>query len=259
MRRVPFWMMCVLSFSSCGLIFDGAYLLSDKTTVQSVEQRRPTDQTQTAPEARLRFDSNRVGVVCESVTRSVDRVWNVQKTYEYQGGWPYVHWVPVFLEGLIGAGSAIGIGVKCADPTSNISCDLLYATIPLGVDVIYSMVRALTIEPPKLTNKTLTEPRSDMHGGILNSSVSACEPNTELVATARGVSGPLRLHVEANGWIGDEEQIALLTFLLGRSDALIAVYSGSQQLMPELNRCEFFIEQNAANPSRGIPADCQPR
>ena len=91
-----------LTASSCGLLIDGAYLLSGNKSFKDVEQRRPTGQEQTVPEHRLGFEGPHVRVVCEDVTRGVDRVWSVHKTYENQGGWYQAHWLPIILEGAIG-------------------------------------------------------------------------------------------------------------------------------------------------------------
>lgn len=258
MNRMLLALTVALTTTSCGLAIDGAYLMSNKTTTKDEEQRRPTGETQTKPERRLRYDQERVGVVCEDVTFGVDRVWNVQKTYEYRGGWPGVHLLPVVIEGLIGGGLAVALGAKCKDPTSNISCDLLYATIPFAVDVTYSLIRALTIAPPKLINKTRGEVNTDLQPNPLTTIVTACEPDTELVATAAS-SEPLKLHVESDGWIADEDQIKLQSFLLKNPNALVAVYGRGKQLMPERTRCMFFAEQNAGNPRRSIPADCSPK
>ena len=161
-----------LTASSCGLFLDGVYLISGKTSTKDVEQRRPTGQEQTAPERRLTFDGPRVHVVCEDVTRGVDRVWNVHKTYENQGGWYQVHWLPIILEGAIGTGLAIGFGVKCGEGT--LSCDLLYATIPFAVDVAYSLIRLLTIHPPKLVDKQLTQPHTEAHLTPSATTTTAC-------------------------------------------------------------------------------------
>lgn len=252
--------LCVLALtaSSCGLFIDGAYLLSGNRSFKDVEQRRPTGQEQTTPEHRLAFEGPRVRVVCEDVTRGVDRVWSVHKTYESQGGWYQAHWLPIILEGAIGGGLAIGLGVKCGE--GSLSCDLMYATIPFAVDVAYSIVRLLMIRPPKLVDKQLTEPRTDAHLTPSASSTRACEPDEEIIATASSSGGPLRIPVDPSGWISDEDQRRLMAFLLGFRDAQVMVYASGRQLVPDLGRCTFFKELNAADPQHPPgPADCQPR
>lgn len=247
-----------LTASSCGLFIDGAYLLSGNKSYKDVEQRRPTGQEQTSPERRLAFEGPRVRVVCEDVTRGVDRVWSVHKTYENQGGWYQAHWLPIILEGAIGGGLAIGFGVKCGE--GSLSCDLMYATIPFAVDVAYSLIRLLTIRPPKLVDKQLTEPRTDAHPTPSASRTTACEPDAEIIANASVSGGPLRIPVDPSGWISQEDQARLVAFLLGYRDAQVMVSAGGRQLVPDLGRCQFFSQLNAADPRHPpVPSDCQPR
>lgn len=255
-RLVP--LLCLLCASSCGLLIDGAYLLSGKNSYKDVEQRRPTGQQQTAPERKVTFEGPRVHVVCEDVTRGVDRVWNVHKTYEHQGGWYQAHLLPVLLEGIIGVGLGIGFGAKCGDGT--LSCDLMYATVPFAVDVAYSLIRLLMIRPPKLVDKTLTQPHTDPHPSPTAKSTTACEPDAELIANASTSGGPLRLRVDASGWISDEGQAQLMGFMLGYPDAQLALYGSGQQLGADMNRCAFFRERSSVDPSHPpVPADCQSR
>jgi len=247
-----------LSASSCGLFLDGIYLISGKTMTKDVEQRRPTGQEQTMPERRLTSVSGHVHVACEDVTRGVDRVWSVHKTFEHQGGWYQVHWLPIILESIIGGGMAIGFGVKCGDGTGN--CDLLYATIPFAVDVAYSVIRLLMIRPPKLVDKQLTEPHTDAHPTPSASATTACEPDAEIIANASVSGGPLRIHVDASGWISPEDQARLMVFVSGYRDAQIMVWAGGRQVVPDLGRCTFFHEQSAADPRHPpVPGDCQSR
>lgn len=246
--------MIAISSSSCGLLIDGAYLLSGKHSYKDVEQRRPTGQVQTGPERRLTFESAHVRVACEEVTRGVDRVWSVHKTYENQGGWYQAHWLPVILEGIIGGGLAIGLGSRCTDPSSGISCDLLYGTIPFAVDVTYSLLRLLMIRPPKLVDKRLTEPRTDVHPTPTAKSTTACAPDTELVATASTSGGPLRLAVDPSGWLSAEAESQLMTFMTGYRDAQVRVFSSGKQQTADLGRCAFFRERRLSP-----PAGCESR
>jgi hypothetical protein len=243
--------MLALSASSCGLLLDGAYLLSGKTMTKDVEQRRPTGEVQRAPERRIEVLSGHTHVACEDVTRGVDRVWSVHKTYEYRGGWYQVHWLPIILEGIIGAGLGIGFGVKCGDPTSGVSCTALYATIPFAVDVAYSIVRLLMIDPPKLVDKSLTEPHTDLHPTPNERLTTACEPDTEVIATASVSGGPLRVRVDASGWLAPQDEQQLRAFLVGYRDAQVSVWANGRQLSPEVSRCAFF------RLGGGVPADCE--
>ena len=242
------------------MLIDCAYLLSGKTSYKDVEQRRPTGQVQSAPERRLAFDGPRVHVVCEEVTRGIDRVWSVHKTYEAQGGWYQAHWLPVLLEGIIGGGLAIGLGVRCNDPTSGVSCTTLYATIPFAVDVTYSLIRLLTIRPAKLVDKTLTEPRTDSHPTPAARSTIACEADTELVANASYSGGPLRLRVDMSGFISDQDLAALMIFMQNYRDAQLAVFGGGQQQGADVSRCGFFRERNLADPAHALVLkECESR
>lgn len=252
--------LVAIAGSSCGLLIDGAYLISGKNSYKDVEQRRPTGQVQTGPERRLTIDGSRVRVACEDVTRGVDRVWSVHKTYEHQGGWYQAHWLPVLLEGIIGGGLAIGLGSRCADPTSGVDCNLLYGTIPFAVDVTWSLLRLLMIRPPKLVDKKLTQPRTDVHPTPTAKTTIACEPDTELVANASTSGGPLRIRVDPGGWISEAEHAQLMNFMFGYKDAQLAVFGGGKQQAPDLGRCAFFRQRQELDPARPpVPGECEAR
>ena len=76
----------------------------------------------------------------------------------------------------------------------------------------------------------------------------------------RSSGGPLRLHVDASGWISDQDQSQLMTFVRGYRDAQVRVFENGKQQVPDLNRCAFFRERQGVDPSRPpVPADCESR
>jgi hypothetical protein len=252
--------LCAVAWTSagCGLIIDGAYLLSDRKMTRRVEQRRPTGQSELSQERRLAFEEGRLRVACEDVARSVDRVWTVEKIYEYQGGIYQAHWLPVLLEGAIGGGLAIGIGAKCRDPAAGISCNLLYGTIPFGVDVAWSLARLLTIDPPKLVDKRPTAPHTDSHGAAQSRAAIACETQTSVVASDPSVTtGPFRVLVDLDGEIAPEAAERLIAFMRNHPASQVALFSGSTQVSIDLSRCDFFRSLDAESSGRGLlPEGC---
>jgi hypothetical protein len=251
MKRALVLVLFAVTSSSCGLFLDGIYLISGNKMTKDVEQRRPTGQEQTSPERRLMSASGHVHVACEEVTRGVDRVWSVHKTYEHQGGWYQVHFLPIFLEGIIGGALGIGFGVSCGNGTGD--CNVLYATIPFAVDIAYSIVRLLTIDKPKLVDKALTTPHTDMHPTPSHTLITSCDPDLELIAQASTSGGPFRVPVDANGWLAPQDEFRLREFMQGYRDANVALWAGGRQLAPDQARCAFFVQ----NPP--VPPDCQPQ
>jgi hypothetical protein len=237
MRWLPLILLC-----NCGLIFDGAYLLSDKHTTKVDEQRRPTGEVQTNAELSLRYEGARLKVSCEEVTHSVDRVWNVEKVYEYQGGFYQAHLVPVILEGVIGSALAIGLGAKCG---TDFSCDTLYATIPFGVDFTYSLIRLLTIDPPKLVDKHVNQVHVENRGTVIQRANQTCAPGT-MVAV---LNGSAREYVDEGGYLSVQGQQRIESAMLD-VNAVAAVISGDQR-SADINRCAFFLLQPNAVPPSG--------
>jgi hypothetical protein len=244
------WLALLLPLCSCGLLLDGAYLIGSKQTTKTEDQRRPTGEQQVAPELKLAYDGPRLKVACESVTHSVDRVWSVDKVYEYQGGLYQAHWAPVIIEGVIGSALAIGFGIKCADPASDFSCSTLYATIPFGVDVAYSIVRLLTIDPPKLVDKHTSGTRVDTNGTVLRRETVACPSDT----TVAVLNGKARELVDANGELapGAQQRIELA---MGDPQAVVAVVAAEQR-SSDLNHCEFYALRPASIRGTYVPPEC---
>jgi hypothetical protein len=246
MKWLALWLTC----SSCGLLLDGAYLISNKHSTTTEEQRRPTGEQQIGPELHLAYDGPRLKVACENVTHSVDRVWSVEKIYEYQGGLYQAHWVPVILEGLIGGALAIGFGIKCADPTSDFSCNALYATIPLGVDVAYSIVRLLTIDPPKLVDKHVTQATVDRSGTVVRRESVACPADT----TVAVLTGNAKESVDASGALSPEAQ-QRIEMAMTAPKAVVAVF-GAGQRSPDLGYCELYALKPESIRGTYVPPEC---
>lgn len=244
------WLALLLPLSSCGLLLDGAYLIGNKHTTKTEEQRRPTGEQQVAPELKLAYDGPRLKVACESVTHSVDRVWSVEKVYEYQGGLYQAHWAPVIIGGVIGSALAIGFGIKCADPTSDFSCNALYATIPFGVDVAYSIVRLLTIDPPKLVDKHISDNHVDTNGTVMRRETVACPGDTTIAV----LTGKARESVDASGELAPGAQ-QRLELAMGDPQATVAVFGGGQR-SPDVNHCEFYGLRPESIRGAYVPPEC---
>jgi hypothetical protein len=233
MRRVLALALAVTT-SGCGLIIDGAYLLSGKTEIKHEEQHRPTGQVERALEHDLVLSAATatsrpdVQLRCQSVEHGIDHVWSVQKTYENQGGWYQVHWLPVALEGLIGGALAIGVTVTCTRADTPTDCSLLYGTIPFGVDVLYSAIRLATIDPPKLVDKQRTNVHTEPRTDAVSRSTVACEPDARLMV-GRSAEDPLavQVRVDALGLVQPADVQRLVTALASQPEARLWWLTGT--------------------------------
>lgn len=230
--------LAAMSFSGCGFLIDGAYLLSGKQHTKTTEQRRPTGESETRPEVRFVFEGPRVRVACENVTRGIDRVWTVDKTYEYQGGYHRAHLLPVILDGVIGGILGVAIAVKCNEPGSNLSCNLLYGTIPFGVDFTYSFIRLFTTEPAKLVNKQYGTPRAEPHDEPIGRAFAACPAEARVqVSSTRDT---FELEVPPNGELTLEQQQRIVTAVAQSPNARVIAAAPAGQRGETLQRCEFL-------------------
>jgi|GEM_PF-2799782 len=80
-----------------------------------------------------------------------------------------------------------------------------------------------------------------------------------LGASASVSGGPLRIRVDPSGFVSDQEDASLLTFMRGYRDAQVAVFGGGRQQGRDFNRCAFFRERNLTDASQPIPGECQAR
>ncbi len=237
-------MACAFALSGCGLIIDGAYLLSGGKDTRTAEQRRPTGQVEKAFEHELAvtpatpYAGPGVQLRCQNVEHGIDRVWSVQKTYENQGGWHLVHWAPIILEGLIGGALAIGVSVTCSRGESD--CNLLYGTIPFGVDVLYSAIRLATIDPPKLVDKQRTNVHTETRKDAITQTTVACEPDAR-IAVGRSAVDPvaLQVRVDASGMVTPLDVQRLVQALATQPDARLWWLTGtSGPGEAALSRCD---------------------
>ena len=80
--------LCLSSLGTggCGLLLDGAYLVSNKRFDESVSERKPTGEVHTAVEYEAAVSADgQVHLRCEERERSVERATSVQKTFERRG------------------------------------------------------------------------------------------------------------------------------------------------------------------------------
>ncbi len=261
MRFAIFTALTLVSQTGCGLLIDGGYLISGPRYTTSTEQRRPTGQSQTDLERDLRFENGRLVLSCQEVTRGLDRVWHARKEYEYQGGIYQAHWLPILVEGVIGAGVAIGIGTQCSKPGSDFGCGGLYYTIPLGVDVAYSAVRLLTIDKPKLVGKSNSAPWTAPHSDPQAVRPVACEPNSSLiVGTYAEDPRALRLRFDAQGALSPDDQKRALRFLAdGHGTRIFLVPGGEAAVEARTKRCELLrlaLQLGLPDIAHGLGPEC---
>lgn len=155
-----------LGTTGCGGILDVAYLISDKRTTETVQERTPTGQVHGGVEYEGAAGAGGVvQITCEERERRVERSSSVEKVYRYRGGFsssPYIG--TAVLSGLTAAAVAGVIAVICLnDDTSTrdekVSClpNMLFAT-PFAIDSVYSSIRAATAKTPKLVEKHVAQP-----------------------------------------------------------------------------------------------------
>lgn len=237
MTRALFAVLLATSLSGCGLLIDGAYLLSSKRYTKDEKVTRRTELAQVVFEHEVRAAQGQVWLACEDVERGVDRVWTVQKEYEHQGGFHQAHWLPVILDTVIAGGLSIAFGLKCANERE--LCTALWATTPLWADDLYSVVRLLTIDPPKLVNKTRGEPTSEPSQTPNWRRTVACEPDATIIV-GRNAADPLATWFRVDAWGAlPEPERQRLVVALQRPDAVLMWSAGGRPPEPaKLTRCD---------------------
>lgn len=224
------------ALSGCGLVIDGAYLLSGDRYTVSEKQTRRTEYAETKFEHQVRAESGQLWLACEDIERGVDRVWTVKKEYERRGGFYQAHWLPVILGSVAGGISTAVVGVKCAE--GELDCNLLWATVPVWSDVLYSAVRLAMIQPPKLVGKERGEPSSEPSETPNWRRTVACEPDAAIVI-GRGGADPMaqRFRVDAWGAIALADLPRALQALRQEGVQLMWSASGPQLHDSGLARC----------------------
>lgn len=227
----------------CGLLIDGGYLLSSKTTTVDERQTRPTGLSEVHAELEVRAEQGQLWLACEELERPVERRWTVRKTYEYQGGFPDVHWFAVLLEGVVAGGVTLGVGLQCTRPQEALSCAPLWWTVPLWLDAAYSAVRALTIERPVLVQKERRDEAAGPGEVPLARRTVACPPDARLVA-GRSTGDPLAVVLPVDAWGRVAPgQVPRLVEALRRAPEVrvFALGSGGQPRPPEgAPRCDVL-------------------
>ncbi len=231
-------LLCSLfaALSGCGLIIDGAYLLAGDRYSVSEQQSRRTEFTQTQFEHQVRAEQGQLWLACEDIERGVDRVWEVKKDYQHRGGFYQAHWLPVIVGSVAGGISTAVAGVKCAQ--GELDCNLLWALAPVGADVIYSIIRLATIQPPKLVGKSRGEPWSEPSQTPNWRRTVACEPDAAIII-GRNPIDPIAQRFRVDEWGAlTTEEIGRARLALRQEGARLMWAAGGQEpVESKLDRC----------------------
>lgn len=239
MMRALALILLVAFSSGCGLLIDGAYVISGKRYSREDKQSKRTELTQVSFEHDVRVEQGQVWLACEDIERGVDRVWTVKKTYEFQGGLHQAHLLPLILDTVIGAALTIGFGNACGETGAPGSCNALWGTVPLWTDAVYSAIRLLTIDPPKLVNKERGEAQSEPSPTANWRRTVACEPDA-MIIVGRTSSDPMNEYFRVDAWgamsAHDQQR---LSASLQREGMKLMWSAGSQQPKDaQVPRCE---------------------
>jgi len=225
--------------SGCGLIIDGAYLLSSKRYTREDKQSKRTELAQVSFEHDVRVEQGQVWLACEDIERGVDRVWTVKKTYEFQGGIHQAHWLPLILDTVIAGALTIGFGTSCGQTGSPDSCNALWGAVPLWTDAVYSAIRLLTIDPPKLVGKERGEPQTEPSPTANWRRTVACEPDA-MIIVGSSAADPMAqfFRVDAWGAMSASEQQRLVMALQREGTALMWSAGGQAPRTANVARCD---------------------
>jgi hypothetical protein len=225
-------LVLAFSLSGCGLLIDGVYLISGKRFSKDEEQRKRTELAQLQFEHEVRAEQGQLWLACEDIERGVDRVWTVHKKYEHQGGYYQAHFLPLILDTIIGGALTIGFGIKCGETNAPETCNALWGTVPLWSDAVYSAIRLLMIDPPKLVNKTRSQAGPAPSETPNWRRTVSCEPDAMIVV------GVEYFRVDAWGAMSELDRPRLMN-ALQQPNATLAWVAGSQPPQPaKLSRCE---------------------
>jgi len=144
-----------LALGGCGLVVDTAYLLGDGRYQESAEESSPTTETTerlevvaaAGPDGALQLE-------CVHRTRAIERSWQVNKTYQRQGGFGRDTYTATAALDVIFGGLAAGtLLALCTHEDSDVSCWNMLWAAPYAVDLGYSLVRRATARPAVLVDK----------------------------------------------------------------------------------------------------------
>lgn len=249
MRRGVATLVLASLLSGCGVLIDGVYLISGKRYSTDVEQSKRTELTQAAFEHEVRARQGQLWLACEDVERSIERTWTVRKEYEHQGGLYRAHWLPLILDTVIASALTIGFGVECGKTGASGSCNGLWGAVPLWADAVYSGVRLLTIDPPKLVGKERRSTSSRPSPTPNWRRTVSCEPDATLII-GRGPADPLAAYFRVDAWgaLPASEQARVVTALRREGAQLYWAAGGQPPQAAGLARCEALRALGSACP-----------
>lgn len=249
MRRALALVTTLCFSSGCGLLIDGVYLISDKRYTREEQQSKRTELAQVIFEHDVRVEQGQVWLACEDIERGVDRVWKVQKTYESQGGLHQAHWLPLILDTLIGGALTIGFGKACGETGAPPSCNALWGTVPLWTDAVYSAIRLLMIDPPKLVGKQRSEVQSAPSSTPNWRRTVACEPDA-MIIVARSEADPMAQYFRVDAWgaMSASEQQRLVVALQREGMKLMWSAGAQAPRGASVRRCDALREVGRACP-----------
>ena len=249
MRHGFFALAFAWLLSGCGVLIDGVYLISGKRYSTDVEQSKRTELTQASFEHVVRAEQGQLWLACEDVERSIERTWTVRKQYEHQGGLYRAHWLPLILDTVIASALTIGFGVECGKTGASGSCNGLWGAVPLWADAVYSGVRLLTIDPPKLVGKERRSTSSRPSPTPNWRRTVSCEPDATLII-GRGPADPLAAFFRVDAWgaLPASERPRLVTALLRDGVQVYWAAGGQPPQQASLGRCEALRGLGSACP-----------
>lgn len=241
MTRALLFVVLALGLSGCGLLIDGAYLVSNKRFSKEERQSKPTELSEVRVEHEVRAQPGQAWLACEEIERNVERVWKVRKDYEHRGGFYQAHWFPLILECLVASALTIGFGVNCAETGAPGSCNGLWATVPLWSDALYSAIRLLTIDPPKLVGKERLAAEAEPSPNANWRRTVSCEPDAQLIV-GRFAADPQAVSFRVDAWGAmNQAELPQLMQALQRKDVVVMWAAGGKApVTAPVGRCELL-------------------
>ncbi len=154
---IVFTLLGLLPLSGCALIVDGSYLIVRRRGHETTQVNdQPTGQAERNQVLAAVADPYPV-VRCFERTRPVSRKLTTVRHFRYQNGFKRGVYIAPLAADALGV-LVVGLGVHqiCTGDLQNppkISCQALYAMIPLGVDLLYAALRMATVKPPILSGR----------------------------------------------------------------------------------------------------------
>ncbi|MBP6629334.1 MAG: hypothetical protein KBG28_21490 [Kofleriaceae bacterium] len=226
----------VATSAGCGAMIDTAYLLGDGRRHESTEERRPTAEQRTRIEHQATVTAaGDLVLTCEERTRTVERTWQVHKTFKQRGGYDrgtYLGAASVSgLFTMIIGGAALGICLSQDD----VSCWHVAWATPYALDVVWSGIRAGGARDPVLVAREPGPERLELGRTPMAQAPAVC-PGTSLVVgfatgpsdddelNGRGGTGPRR---PAPGAAALLPTAAAGTFTLAGAPEALAAWTGA--------------------------------